>query len=116
MLDGKKSVLRFVHSTVPDETGRLFASRSAVGPHMTTVEAAPTTMDDVEKSGFGEALLGAMKAELGGHKEAGTYFTSRVPDRVNVVSAKWVFSWKTYADGTITKAEAKLVARGFGQR
>ena len=35
---------------------------------------------------------------------------------VNVITAKWVFAWKTDSDGYITKAKARLVARGFGQQ
>ncbi|CAM9888938.1 unnamed protein product, partial [Sphacelaria rigidula] len=57
-----------------------------------------------------------MQAELGGHEKAGTFSTGPVPEGVNVISAKWVFSWNTGADGTVTKAKARLVARGFGQR
>lgn len=33
-----------------------------------------------------------------------------------MISAKWVLSRKTDADSTMTKAIARLVARGFGQR
>ena len=40
----------------------------------------------------------------------------RMPKDVNVITAKWVFGWKTDANGLITKAKARLVARGFGQR
>ncbi|CAM9632512.1 unnamed protein product [Sphacelaria rigidula] len=57
-----------------------------------------------------------MQAELGGHEKAGTFSTGPVPEAANVISAKRVFSWKTDADGTVTKAKARLVERGFGQR
>ena len=33
-----------------------------------------------------------------------------------MASAKWVFTWKTDEHGTIAKAKARLVARGFSQR
>ena len=102
---------------VAEEVGQPeFGLRSPVGLHVGNVEAAPTTMDDVQKSEFREVWIAAMKAELGGHREAGTFSTGEVPDGVNVISANWVFCWKTDADGIITKAKAKLVARGFGQR
>ena len=39
-----------------------------------------------------------------------------VPKGVNVITAKWVFAWKTDSDGYITKAKTRLVARGFGQQ
>ncbi|CAM9265057.1 unnamed protein product, partial [Sphacelaria rigidula] len=45
-----------------------------------------------------------------------THSIGAVPEGVNVVPEKWVLSWKTDPDGTITKAKARLVARGFGQR
>ncbi|CAM9815784.1 unnamed protein product [Sphacelaria rigidula] len=53
-----------------------------------------------------------MQAELGVHQKAGTFSTGHVPEGVNVTSAKWVLSWKTDAEGTITKAKARLVAQG----
>ncbi|CAM9677929.1 unnamed protein product, partial [Sphacelaria rigidula] len=74
-----------------------------VGLHVSEIEAAPTRMDDIAKSEFREAWLGAMQAELGGHEKAGTFSTGPVPKAANVISAKWVFSWKTDADGTVTK-------------
>ncbi|CAM9598633.1 unnamed protein product [Sphacelaria rigidula] len=73
-------------------------------------------MDDIAKSEFREAWFGAMQAELGDHEKAATFSIGPVPEAANVISAKWVFSWKTDADGTVTKAKASLVARGFGQR
>ena len=60
--------------------------------------------------------MSAMHAELEGHKSAGTFATDEIPQDVNVITAKWVFGWKTDAHGLITKAKARLVARGFGQR
>ena len=93
-----------------------FGLSSPVGLHVSTVETAPTTMDDIQNSEFREVWIAAMKAELGGHREAGTFSSGKVPDGVNVISAKWVFCWKTDAEGIITKAKARLVARGFGQR
>ncbi|CAN0053474.1 unnamed protein product, partial [Sphacelaria rigidula] len=39
-----------------------------------------------------------------------------IPKGVNIITAKWVFTWKPDANGAITKAKARLVARGFGQR
>ena len=57
-----------------------------------------------------------MQAALGGHQEAGTFSVCNVPQGTNVISAKWVFCWKSDADGIITKAKAGLVARGFAQR
>ncbi|CAN0007851.1 unnamed protein product, partial [Sphacelaria rigidula] len=49
-------------------------------------------------------------------EKAETFSTGPVPEAANVISAKWFFSWKTDADGTVMKAKARLVTRGFGQR
>ena len=57
-----------------------------------------------------------MRAELTGHEFNGTFSADVVPKGIKVVSAKWVFTWKTDSGGLITKAKTKLVARGFGQR
>ncbi|CAM9459048.1 unnamed protein product [Sphacelaria rigidula] len=56
-----------------------------------------------------------MRAELNGHETAGTFSKGKIP-KVNIITAKWVFTWKTDANGTVAKAKARLVARGFGQR
>ena len=39
-----------------------------------------------------------------------------VPKVVNAFTEKWVFAWNIDFDGYITKAKARLVARGFGQQ
>ncbi|CAN0035020.1 unnamed protein product, partial [Sphacelaria rigidula] len=57
-----------------------------------------------------------MQAELGNHEKAVPFSTGPVPEGVNVISAKRVFRWKTDADGAVTKAKVRLVARLFGQR
>ncbi|CAM9543957.1 unnamed protein product [Sphacelaria rigidula] len=71
-------------------------------------------MDGIAKADFREAWLGAMQTELGGHEKAGTFSIGPEPEGVNVISAKWAFSRKPDADGTITKAKARLVAQRFG--
>ncbi|CAN0012045.1 unnamed protein product [Sphacelaria rigidula] len=57
-----------------------------------------------------------MRAELNGYETAGTFSNGKIPKGVNIITAKWVLTWKTDAKGTVAKAEARLVARGFGQR
>ena len=33
-----------------------------------------------------------------------------------IISARWVYSWKSDGFGVVVRAKAKLIARGFGQR
>ena len=53
---------------------------------------------------------------IDGHIEIGTFAADMVSKGVNVITAKYVFAWKTDSDGYITKAKARLAARGFGQQ
>lgn len=64
---------------------------------MSEVGAAPVSIDDLAISTFREARLAATQAELGGHEEAGTFPVGTVLEGMNVISAKWVFVWKTDA-------------------
>ena len=56
-----------------------------------------------------------MVEEMKGHDETGTFSPMDAPAGSNVVSAKWVFSWKANELGQVVKAKARLVARGFSQ-
>ena len=57
-----------------------------------------------------------MRLEVDRYIEIGTFSADVVPKGVNAITAKWVSAWKTDSDGYITKAKARLVARGFGQQ
>ena len=57
-----------------------------------------------------------MRLELEGPNEIGTFSTDVVPKGINLITAKWVFAWKTDSDVYITTAKGRLVARGFGQQ
>ena len=83
---------------------------------MGQVECIPQNWADVQKYEFCEEWLSAMRLELEGHNEIGTFSVDVVPKGLNVITRKWVFAWKTDSDGYITKAKARLVARGFGQQ
>ena len=43
------------------------------------------------------------------------YYSLKVPRVSNVVSARWVFTWKVDKAGCIIKPKGRLVARGFSQ-
>ena len=64
---------------------------------------------DIQKSELYEEWLSAMRLELEGRNEIVTFSADVVPKGVNVITAKWVFTWKTDSDGCITKAKARLV-------
>ena len=93
-----------------------FGFRSPIGLHVVQAEIIPQNSADIQKYAFCGEWLSAMRLELKGHNETGTFSVDEVPKGVNVITAKWVFAWKTDSDGYITKAGARLVARGFGQQ
>ena len=53
-----------------------------------------------------------MKTELDGHKPTGTYEAATPRQERKPLDAKWVVSYTTNKDGTITKTKARLVANG----
>ena len=93
-----------------------FGFRSPIGLHVGQAESIPHNWADIQKSEFYEEGLNAMKLELGGRTDIGTFSADVVPKRVNVITAQWVFAWKTDSDGCITKAKARLVAHGCGEQ
>ena len=111
-----------------------FGFRSPTGLRVGQAESIPQNWADIKKSEFYKEWLNAMRLELDGHIDfdtfsadamrleldnhilIGTSSADVVPKGVNVITAKWVFTWKTGSDGCMTKAKARLVARGFGQQ
>ena len=93
-----------------------FGFRPPIELHVGQAESIPQNWAHLQKSEFYEEWLNAMKLELDGHIEIGTFSADVVPKGVNVITAKWVSAWKTDSDGYITKAKVRLVARGFGQQ
>ena len=93
-----------------------FSFRSSIELHVGQAESIPRNWADIQKSEFYEEWLNAMKLELDGHIEIGTFSADVPPKGLNVITVNWAFSWKTDSDGYITKAKAGLVARGFGQQ
>jgi len=58
----------------------------------------------------------AVQEELNNMKELNVYsIVDHVPKNANIITPKWVFKYKLYANGNIVKRKARLVARGFTQ-
>ena len=79
--------------------------RSPIGLYVGQTESIPQNWAFIQKSQFYEEWLNAMRLELDGHIEIGTFSADLVSQWVNVITAKWVFAWKTDSDGYITKAK-----------
>eukprot|EP00752_Nemacystus_decipiens_P011252 g10000.t1 len=87
-----------------------------IGQKPSDVEAVPLTYKDVQNSKYQPLWDAAMKKEMSGHDKTGTFSKiERLPEGRKAVSAKWIFSHKTNADGVITDFKARMVARGFSQ-
>ena len=93
-----------------------FGFRSPPGVQVGQAVSIPQYWADLQKSEFYEEWLNTLKLELDGPIDIAMFSVDMVPKGVNVITAKWVFAWKTDSDGYITEAKARLVARGFGQQ
>lgn len=65
---------------------------------------------------FGELWQRAIQDELTTLAGNGTWEEVVPPKGVNIVTSKWVFKPKLNTDGSLKKAKARLVIRGFTQR
>ena len=68
-----------------------FGFCSPIGLHVGQAESIPPNWGDIQKSEFYEEWLNAMRLELNGHIEIGTFSADVVPKGVNVIKAKRVF-------------------------
>ena len=93
-----------------------FGFRSSIVLHVGRAKSSFQNWADIQKSEFYEEWLNAMRLELKGEIEIGTFSADVVPKGVKLITEKCMFAWKTDSDGYTTKAEARLVARGFGQQ
>ena len=78
---------------VPSSGEFEFDFRSPVRLHVGQAESIPQNWADIQKSVFHEEWLSAIRLELDGHIEIGTFSADVVPKGVNVITAKWVFAW-----------------------
>ena len=71
-----------------------------------SIGAAVTTSAAPHFEEFGDLRAVDTFEELGGTYQRG----------INIISVRWVYSWKSDEFGIVVRAKARLVARGFGQR
>jgi hypothetical protein len=57
-----------------------------------------------------------MHAEHASLVERGVFQATSLPPNAHTISCMWIFSLKTWKDGTIERCKARLVAKGFSQR
>ena len=81
-----------------------FGFRSPTGLQVGQAVSIPQNWADIRKSEFYEEWLNAMGLELDGPTEIAMFSVDVVPKGVNVITAKWVFAWKTDSDGYIKEA------------
>ena len=90
-------------------------SYPAIG-HVSEVENPPLRFSDIKHLELKELWHGATKTEFNGLVDSRAFaFGLEVPRGFNVVSARWVFTWKVDKAGCVIKPKARLVARGFSQ-
>ena len=76
----------------------------------------PNTYAEANASQYAELWRRAMSDEFQGLLAAGTFALSGlVPEGNKILTARWIFKWKSDENGNVTKAKDRLVARGCGQ-
>ena len=65
-----------------------FSFHSPIGLHVGQAESIPQNWANIQKSEFYEELLNAMRLELDGHIDIGTFSADVVPKGVNVITAE----------------------------
>ena len=63
--------------------------------------------------GYSAIWIQTMQNEHKGLADSGTFGTMKLPDGLNIVSAKGLFAWTFNGHGHVIRAKARLVARGF---
>ena len=56
-----------------------------------------------------------MAKEFKGLEATDTFGSKQQPAEANVISAKWIFTWRPDERGRVVKAKVRLVASGFSQ-
>ena len=118
----------------PDLTAEVLASpfRGSTIPRSPTRPRGPTILLNhgkrievaPEPANYKQAVSGhnarfwspAIKAELGALNKCNTWSIVKRPVGCNLLSTKWIFSYKRDSKGNVLKGKARLVARGFEQK
>ena len=108
------SLLASPPSLVLRASARIAARRAQIGA--ITVEEDPAVPTSYEEAMRDPAWKEAMEEELMSHYEYHTWDLVELPQGKKVLGARWVFTVKRGADGTILRRKARLVAKGFLQR
>ena len=76
----------------------------------------PLTYEEIFDRPDKNSWIEAINKELKNMEEKKVFeIVNEVPKEKNLISCKWVFSYKRNDKGNITKYKARLVARGFSQ-
>ena len=78
-------------------------------------EPIPDTWNEAMQSSQRQQWIKAIKTELDAHAKQKTWQVIPRPANAQTIDARWIFSKKYNADGTLKLHKARLVARGFGQ-
>jgi len=81
-----------------------------------TPEESPETYEKALKSVNSAAWKEAMDSEMESLKENGTWKLVKLPTDAKAIPCKWVYRVKLNPDGSISKYEVRLVAKGYDQR
>ena len=96
---------------------RAYAFRPSSTPPLPTRPASelstPNLYAKACADGYSAIWIQTMQNEHKGLADSGTFGTMKLPDGLNIVSAKGLFAWTFNGHGHVIRAKARLVARGF---
>lgn len=81
------------------------------------IPQVPIEFDDIFKLKDKDLWLKAVQDELMSLNKMNVYKQiNKIPTNANLISCRWVFTYKRDSNGNIIKRKARLVARGFTQQ
>ncbi|CAI7872848.1 unnamed protein product [Closterium sp. NIES-54] len=76
----------------------------------------PATLKEALESSDAKEWKKAMESELKSIEENGTWELVELPEGRKAITSKWLFKFKSNADGKIERYKSRLVAKGFWQK